>query len=534
MTDQAEIKSDKEPVVGIDLGTSNSVVSVMIDGQVHVIPDERGDQIHASVVAFFPDDRIMVGNEAKAQMGYNPFTTVYSAKRLIGRKFYSSEVKKAMAVVPYKIAEGPNKDVRIEVRDRLYSVPEISAFVLKKMKAIAERYLNREVKKAVVTCPAYFNDGQRQATKDAGRIAGLEVLRIINEPTAAALAYGYGKGLNQRIVIYDLGGGTFDISVLDLGENIFEVISTAGDTYLGGDDFDDRIVDYLAEQFMEKENVDLRSDKVNLQKLKEAAEKAKWDLSANEKVEVFIPAIEEGQNGPIDLRIQITRKHFNDMTMDLVQRSFKVCDEALQTAGLTSGDIEGVVLVGGSTRIPLVKEAVGKYFFKSPKIEIDPDKVISIGAAIQGATLLGQDSKGSLLIDVTPLTLGILTVGGYIETLIERNTPVPTEASKIFVTSTDNQSSVKISVYQGESKRSEENEMLGEFVLKGIRPAPRGEVKIMVIFEIDSDGIVNVSAKDIETGKAQSIQINVSGGLSAQEIDEMAKKNKEANLPATA
>lgn len=498
-----------------------------------VIPDEVGDQIHASVVAFFPDDRVLVGNEAKKQMGFNPFTTVYSVKRLIGRKFFSSEVKKAMAVVPYRIVEGPNKDVRIEVRDRVYTAPEISAFVLRRLKEIAEKYLQQEVKKAVITVPAYFNDGQRQATKDAGKIAGLDVLRIINEPTAAALAYGYGKGLNQKIAVYDLGGGTFDISILEIGDNVFEVISTAGDTFLGGDDFDDRIVDYLAEQFMEREKIDLRSDKVNLQKLKEAAEKAKWELSSAEKSLVHIPAIEEGAEGPIDLKVSITRKHFNEMCMDLVQRSFKVCDEALQHAGMTSGDIQGVILVGGSTRMPLVQEAASKYFFKVPRYDIDPDKVISIGAAIQGATLLGQEPGGSLLIDVTPLTLGIATVGGYIEKLIERNTPVPTEASKVFVTSTDHQTSVRISVFQGESKRAEENEQLGEFVLSGIRPAPRGEVKIMVNFEIDSDGIVNVAAKDIETGKAQSIQISVSGGLSRDEIDELAKKHHQsAALPA--
>ena len=522
----------KEPIIGIDLGTSNSVVAIYQGGEVKVLPDEQNEQIHASVVAFFPDDRILVGNDAKKQMGFNPFTTVYSAKRLIGRKFFSSEVKKAMAVVPYRIVEGDNKDVKIEVRDRVYSVPEISAFVLRRLKEIASKAVNQEVKKAVITVPAYFNDGQRQATKDSGKIAGLEVLRIINEPTAAALAYGYGKGLKQKIAIYDLGGGTFDISILELGDNIFEVISTAGDTYLGGDDFDDRIVDYLAETFYEKEKIDLRSDKVNLQKLKEAAEKAKWELSQNETSLVKIPSIEEGPNGPINLEISISRKHFNDVCMDLVQRSFKVCDEALQHAGLTAGDIDGLVLVGGSTRMPLVQEAVAKYFFKVPKFEIDPDKVVAIGAAIQGASLGGQESSGSLLIDVTPLTLGIATVGGFIEKLIEKNTPVPTEASKVFVTSNDNQTSVRISVFQGESKKSQENEQLGEFVLSGIRPAPRGEVKIMVNFEIDSDGIVNVSAKDIETGKAQSIQISVSGGLSKDEIDRLAKEYQSSALPA--
>ncbi len=512
--------------VGIDLGTSTSCVSIVKDGKPIAIPGPDQNLIQASVVSFLEDGNRVVGNSAKRMMIENAENTVYSAKRLIGRKYFSAEVKKAQAVSSYKIVEGENQSVRIRVRDRDYSVPEVSAMVLMEMKKIAEAYLGEEVDKAVVTVPANFNDGQRQATKDGGTIAGLNVLRIINEPTAAALAYGYGKGLKQKIAIYDLGGGTFDISILEVGEDVYEVISTAGDTYLGGDDFDDRLIDYFAERFMREHDLDIRSNRMALQKLKNASEKAKIELSEKLETRVLLPGIMETMDGPIDLDYTINRNYFGQMVLDLIQRTFKVCDEALQNGRLTVGDLDALILVGGPTKSPMVQEAVKNYFFKDPAGEVDPELVVSIGAAIQAATLT-ERKAGALLLDVTPMSLGIATAGGLMDTLIERNTPIPTESSRIFTTTHDNQTAVRIKVFQGENKFYEQNEPLGEFRLADIPPAPKGDPKIEVTFEIDANGIVNVTAKDKDTGRAQSVQLTVSGGLSKDEIDKLRKEHKD-------
>lgn len=512
-------------VVGIDLGTSTSAVAVVEDGVAKVIPNERGEKIIPSVVSFLEDGTRIVGSEAKRRMIIDPENTVYSAKRLIGRKFFSSEVKKAQAVCAYKIVEGENQGVMIEIRGRRYSLPEISSFILMEMKKIAENYLGEKVEKAVITVPAYFNDGQRQATKDAGTIAGLQVLRIINEPTAAALAYGFGKGLNQKVAIYDLGGGTFDISILEIGEDIFEVISTAGDTFLGGDDFDDRFIDYLAEIFFKEHNIDLRTDKVALQKLKDAAERGKWDLSENLETEIYIPGIVEEMAGHLDLRVKIARNYFAKLVYDLIQRTFKVCDEALQNAGLTVDQLDSVILVGGPTKMSIIKEAVESYFFRTPQSGINPEEVVALGAAIQGSALM-EASTSSLLLDVTPMSLGIATAGGLMDKLIARNTPIPTEQSRIYTTTRDYQESVNIRVYQGESRKYEENELLGECRLTGIRPAKKGIPKIKVTFEINADGIVEVSAEDIDTGQAQHITLTVSGGLSKEEIERLKAEHQ--------
>lgn len=512
-------------VVGIDLGTSTSAVAVVENGVAKVIPNERGEKIIPSVVSFLEDGTRIVGSEAKKRMIIDPENTVYSAKRLIGRKFFSSEVKKAQAVCAYKIVEGENQGVMIEIRGRRYSLPEISSFILMEMKRIAENYLGEKVEKAVITVPAYFNDGQRQATKDAGTIAGLQVLRIINEPTAAALAYGFGKGLNQKVAIYDLGGGTFDISILEIGEDIFEVISTAGDTFLGGDDFDDRFIDYLAELFFKEHNIDLRTDKTALQKLKDAAERGKWDLSENLETEIYIPGIVEEMAGPVDLRVKISRNYFAKLVYDLIQRTFKVCDEALQNAGLTVDQLDSVILVGGPTKMSIIKEAVESYFFRTPQSGINPEEVVALGAAIQGSALM-EASTSSLLLDVTPMSLGIATAGGLMDKLIARNTPIPTEQSRIYTTTRDFQEAVNIRIYQGESRKYEENELLGECRLTGIRPAKKGVPKIKVTFEINADGIVEVSAEDIDTGQAQHITLNVSGGLSREEIEKLKAEHQ--------
>lgn len=512
-------------VVGIDLGTSTSAVAVVENGVAKVIPNERGEKIIPSVVSFLEDGTRIVGSEAKKRMIIDPENTVYSAKRLIGRKFFSSEVKKAQAVCAYKIVEGENQGVMIEIRGRRYSLPEISSFILMEMKRIAENYLGEKVEKAVITVPAYFNDGQRQATKDAGTIAGLQVLRIINEPTAAALAYGFGKGLNQKVAIYDLGGGTFDISILEIGEDIFEVISTAGDTFLGGDDFDDRFIDYLAEVFFKEHNIDLRTDKTALQKLKDAAERGKWDLSENLETEIYIPGIVEEMAGPVDLRVKISRNYFAKLVYDLIQRTFKVCDEALQNAGLTVDQLDSVILVGGPTKMSIIKEAVESYFFRTPQSGINPEEVVALGAAIQGSALM-EASTSSLLLDVTPMSLGIATAGGLMDKLIARNTPIPTEQSRIYTTTRDFQEAVNIRIYQGESRKYEENELLGECRLTGIRPAKKGVPKIKVTFEINADGIVEVSAEDIDTGQAQHITLNVSGGLSREEIEKLKAEHQ--------
>jgi molecular chaperone DnaK len=516
--------------VGIDLGTSYSCVSAVIDGQPTVIPNEWGEMTHASVVSFLEDGSVLVGNAAKKNIITNAENTVYSAKRLIGRFYFSDEVKKAQAVMPYSIVEGPNNSVRIAVRGRTYSLPEISALVLKELKSIAEGYLGQPVKKAVITVPAYFNDNQRQATKDAGRIAGLEVLRILNEPTAAALAYGFGRDVNQRVAVYDLGGGTFDVSILEIGKDVFEVLSTAGDTYLGGDDFDDRIMNWLADDFLQRTRLDLRQNKYCLQMLKDAAERAKIEVGQAGVATIHCPGICQDVSGAVlDLTQTLTQEMFNRMVMDLVQRTFKVCDEALQSARMTAADVDAVILVGGPTRLPIIRNSVQHYFQKVPMEGIDPDQVVSLGAALQAHALVDQSTE-TFLVDVTPLSLRIGTVGGFTEKIIEKNTPVPIEKSKTFTTSRDGQDRVKIRVYQGESNKADECELLGEFEFSGFRIGYRGDVKIEVTFEIDSNGIVNVSATDQETGQRTSTTISLSSGLSEADIQRSMAENKNVTL----
>jgi len=516
--------------IGIDLGTSYSCVSVVRDGQPEVIPNEWGETTHASVVSFLEDGSVLVGNTAKRNIITNAESTVASAKRLIGRYFFSDEVKKAQAVMPYKIVEGANNSVRIEVRGESYSLPEISALVLKELKAIAEGYLGHVVSKAVVTVPAYFNDNQRQATKDAGRIAGLDVLRIINEPTAAALAYGFGRDVNQRVVVYDLGGGTFDVSILEIGKDVFEVLSTAGDTYLGGDDFDDRIMTWLAEDFLQRTRLDLRQSRFCLQVLKDAAERAKIDVGQNGHADILCEQICQDASGKVlNLEASLTQEQFNRMVMDLVQRTFKVCDEALQSARMTAADVDAVILVGGPTRLPIIRNSVKHYFQKEPLEGVNPDQVVALGASLQANALLDSKTE-TFLVDVTPLSLRIGTVGGFTEKIIDKNTPVPIDKSKTFTTSRDGQEKVKIRVYQGESNRADECALLGEFEFAGFRIGYRGEVKIEVTFEIDTNGIVNVSAADLETGQKTATTISLSSGLSEEDIQRSIASNQKKQL----
>lgn len=511
--------------IGIDLGTSNSCVSIIAEGQPQVVTNEWGETVHASVVSFLDGGAVLVGNEAKRRMADDPSRTISSAKRIIGRYFFSEEVKRARERMPYEIVEGPNHGVRIQVRDQLLSVPEVSALVLKEMKELAATQFPGEARQAVITCPAYFNDNQRQATRDAAQLAGLQVLRIINEPTAAALAYGYGKGLSQKVAVYDLGGGTFDISILELGEDIFEVLSTAGDTYLGGDDFDDRIVDWLVNKFREETGLDLSQNKWCLHRLKEAGERAKIDLSSADAAEIVVERLCKDPSGKVlDLRARLSREEFGAMVHDLIQRTFKVCDEALQSARLTAQEIDAVVLVGGSTRMPSVHQGVAHYFGKAPLGDIDPDHVVAVGAAIHANSLLGKEGTSTVLLDVTPLPLRVATVGGFAEAVLEKNTPVPIERSKIFTTSRDGQEKVRIEVLQGESALANECESLGAFEFSGFRKAGRGEVEIEVVFEIDTDGIVNVTARDKETGQQATTTIHLSSGLSAEEIAEKASR----------
>ncbi len=519
-------------VIGIDLGTSTSIVAVVENGKPATVPNAAGERIIPSVVSFLDASNVIVGTEAKKRVVVEPRTTVYSSKRLIGRKFFSGEVKKAQMVMPYEIVEGPNDSVRIKVAEKDYSLSEIGAFILREMKKTAEAYLGEPVTQAVITVPAYFNDGQRQATKDAGMIAGLDVLRILNEPTAAALAYGFGQGLNQKVVIYDLGGGTFDVSVLEIGTDVFEVVSTSGDTYLGGDDFDDRLIDYFADSFFQQTKIDLRKDKEALQKLKVEAERVKIALSDALEVKAHVEGIGKSKDGkPLDLDIPITRNLFANITYDLIQRTFKVCDEALQAAHLTVDEIEAVILVGGSTKMPIIQDAVRNYYLKEPKIGIDPDLVVALGAAIQAESLAGGGREGgSLLLDVTPQSLGIGTAGGLVDVLIARNSPIPTSATRSFTTSRDNQTSVKIQIYQGESRNAAENEQLGEFTLTGLPAAPRGEVKIEVTFDIDTDGLVSVQARDARTGKEEKVRITVSGGLSSEELERAKAEGMKVNV----
>jgi molecular chaperone DnaK len=520
--------------IGIDLGTSNSCVAIARRGRVEVLANQYGEAISASVVHFGDDGASLVGNQAKALAIQDPEFTISAAKRLMGRYFFSEEVKKAKAVCSYKIVEGPNHSVRVKVRELALAVPEISALVLREMKEIAEARLEHPVTQAVITVPAYFNDNQRQATRDAGRIAGLEVLRLLNEPTAAALAYGFGKGLAQRVAVYDLGGGTFDISVLEIGSDVFEVLSTCGDTYLGGEDFDDRVIDLLAEEFQAQHKINLRKDRYALEKLKAAAESAKKALSVDDETRIVIEDIAKTPEGTtLSLDHTLSRGEFAALVSDLIQRTFKVCDEALQQANLTVRDLDGVILVGGPTRLPLVREAVAQYFQREPKTDVDPDQVVAMGAAIHAAALVGEEQESRLL-DVTPLSLRMGVAGGLAETIIERNTPVPIEQTSVFTTFKDFQQSVRIRVYQGESRRAEENELLGEFEFSGFKNARRGEVRIEVTFEIDTDGIVKVTARDPDTAQAASTQIHLSSGLSEDEIRGLIDKHQAAGLPSAA
>jgi molecular chaperone DnaK len=523
--------------IGIDLGTSYSAVAAVTPpgGAPQVLPNEWGERTHASVVSFLEDGTALVGNDAKKRIITNAENTVYSAKRLIGRFFFSDEVKKAQAVMPYQIVSGPNNSVRVQVKDRVLSVPEVSALVLKEMKAIAETAVGRAVTKAVVTCPAYFNDNQRQATRDAGRIAGLEVLRIINEPTAAALAYGFGRDFAQKVCVYDLGGGTFDVSILEIGKDVFEVLSTAGDTYLGGDDFDDRIMGWLADDFLAKHGLDLRQNKFCLQMLKEAGERAKIEVGRDGVADVLVQQICQSPEGEVlDLSARLSTDQFNRMVMDLVQRTFKVCDEALQSARLAAADVDAVILVGGPTRLPIIRNGVRHYFQKEAMAGIDPDEVVAVGAAIQAHALLNaraaEQGQASYLLDVTPLSLRVGTVGGFTESIIEKNTPIPIEKSRTFTTSRDGQDRVRIRVYQGESNRADGCELLGEFEFTGFRIGYRGEVQIQVTFEIDSNGIVSVAATDVETGQRTSTTINLSSGLSEADIRAARGHNSDIEL----
>jgi molecular chaperone DnaK len=509
-------------VIGIDLGTTNSCVAVMEGKNPKVIENAEGSRTIPSMVAFTEDGETLVGVPAKRQAVTNPENTFFAIKRLIGRRFEDPTVEKDQKLVPYQIVKAENGDAWVEAHGKKYSPSQISAFILRKMKETAESYLGETVEKAVITVPAYFNDAQRQATKDAGKIAGLEVLRIINEPTAASLAYGLDKKDGERIAVYDLGGGTFDISVLEIGDGVFEVKSTNGDTFLGGEDFDMRLVDYLADEFKRENGIDLRNDRLALQRLKEAAEKAKVELSSTQQTEINLPFITADQSGPKHLTMKLTRAKMESLVDDLVQRTVGPCENALNDAGIKAGEIDEVVLVGGMTRMPKVQETVKSFFGKEPHKGVNPDEVVAIGAAIQ-AGVLQDDVKDVLLLDVTPLSLGIETLGGVFTRLIDRNTTIPTKKSQVFSTAEDNQSAVTIRVYQGEREMAADNKMLGQFDLVGIPPAPRGVPQIEVTFDIDANGIVNVSAKDKATNKEQSIRIQASGGLTEDEIEKMVK-----------
>lgn len=514
-------------VVGIDLGTTNSCVAVVIDGTPTVIPNKAGYKTTPSIVAVSESGRRLVGQMAKRQAITNARHTIYAVKRLIGRKWNTPAVIHAIETVPYQICQGPHDDVRVKLRDKVYSVPEISSMVLQEMKMVAEEFLGDEVTQAVITVPAYFNDNQRQATKDAGRIAGLDVLRIINEPTAAALAYGHGRSVNQTIAVYDLGGGTFDISVLEISEGVFDVLATGGDTFLGGEDFDARIIEWLALEFASEHRVDLRRDDMALQRLKDAAEKAKIELSQSQQADINLPFIFTRDTGEtLHLQRTLTRATLEDLVADLVQRTLKICRSTLQEAGLATTQVDEVLLVGGMTRMPAVQRAVAEFFSREPNKGVHPDEVVAMGASIQASALV-EDEADMLLLDVTPHSLGIMVHGGGFEVIIEQNSTVPTSQSHIFTTVRENQTSVKILVLQGESDVAAENEVLGEFALTGLRRAPAGEVQIEVTFDISADGIVSVRARDLETGKAQSITVTATSGLTEDEIRKMIRENED-------
>ena len=512
-------------VIGIDLGTTNSVVAVMEGGSPLVIPNQEGSRLTPSVVAFTKDGEILVGQVAKRQAVTNPENTVFSIKRFMGRRY--DEVLEEIKLVPYKVVKAPNGDVRIDIRGKQYSPPEISAMILRKLKEAAESHLGEKVTQAVITVPAYFNDSQRQATKDAGKIAGLEVLRIVNEPTAAALAYGLDKKSDEQIAVYDLGGGTFDISILELGQGVFEVKATNGDTHLGGDDFDQRVIDWIANEFAKQNGIDLRRDRMALQRLKEAGEKAKIELSSTLSTEINLPFITADATGPKHLVMTLTRAKLESLVADLVERTIEPCRKVMKDAGTTPTDIDEVILVGGQTRMPKVQDTVKQLFGKEAHKGVNPDEVVAVGAAIQAGVLAG-DVKNVVLLDVTPLSVGVETLGGAMTVLIPRNTTIPTRKSEIFSTAADNQTAVDIHVLQGERPLARDNRTLGRFQLVGIQPAPRGVPQIEVAFDIDANGILNVSAKDLATGKQQQITITASSGLDKAEVERMVRE-AEAN-----
>ncbi len=512
--------------IGIDLGTTNSCVAVVQGGEPVVIPNQEGSRTTPSIVAITEKGERLVGQIAKRQAITNPENTIFSIKRLMGRKYNSPEVDHAKKRLPYKIVEASNNDAHVEIAGKKYSPPEVSAMILQKLKQAAEDYLGEKVTEAVITVPAYFDDSQRQATKDAGRIAGLNVLRIINEPTAAALAYGMDKKKEEKVAVYDLGGGTFDISILEIGEGVIEVKSTNGDTYLGGDDFDLRIIDWLVDEFRKDQGIDLKQDKMALQRLKEAAERAKVELSTATETEINLPFITADASGPKHLLMKISRSKFEQLTADLYESTIGPCKNALSDAGLTTGGVDEVLLVGGQTRTPKVQQTVQSFFGKEPNRTVNPDEVVAVGAAIQAAVLKG-DVKEVLLLDVTPLSLGIETLGGIFTKIIERNTTIPTKKSQVFSTATDNQPAVTIKIFQGEREMANDNKLLGNFELIGIPPAPRGVPQIEVSFDIDANGILHVSAKDLGTNKEQSIRITASSGLSEDEIKKMVRDAEE-------